>query len=95
MKVLAIEKELPGATEEQFQSLLKDEARNVWNLQQSGLLREIYFGADRHNAVLILECPGSEEARQALASLPLVTAGLIEFELIPLIPYDGFARLFS
>ena len=95
MKILALEKELPGATAEAFQPLLKDEARRVWELQQSGALREIYFSADQHTAILMLECPSVEEARRVLSSLPLVTAGLIEFEIIPLAPYDGFARLFT
>jgi hypothetical protein len=34
------------------------------------------------------------EARDALASLPLVEEGLIIFEVILLVPHDGFARLF-
>jgi hypothetical protein len=29
-----------------------------------------------------------------LGTLPLVKAGLISFELMPLVPYPGFARLF-
>jgi muconolactone delta-isomerase len=95
MKILALEKELPGATAEAFQLLLKDEARRVWELQQSGALRETYFRADQHCAVLVLECADMEEARGLLSTLPMVVAGLIEFELIPLIPYDGFARLFD
>jgi hypothetical protein len=95
MKILALEKELPGATAESFRPLLQDEARRVWELQQSGLLREIHFDADRHTAVLLLECGGVEEARAVLSSLPLVAAGLIDFEIIPLAPYDGFARLFA
>jgi muconolactone delta-isomerase len=95
MKLLALEHELPGATAEQFQPHLKAEAHRVWELQQSGALREIYFRADQHTAVLILECVDVEEARRTLSSLPLVMAGLIEFEIIPLAPYDGFARLFA
>ena len=95
MKVLALEKELPGTTAEQFRLLLKDEARGVWELQQSGLLREIYFDADQHTAVLMLECNDIEQARKILSDLPLVAAGLIVFDLIPLIPYNGFARLFT
>jgi len=95
MKILALEKELPGATAEQFQALLKDEACRVWELQQSGLIREIYLASEHRNAVLMLESSGVEEAQQALATLPLVNAGLIEFVLIPLIPYPGFARLFE
>jgi muconolactone delta-isomerase len=95
MKLLALERELPDATVEAFRPLLKDEARRVWELQQSGELREIYFHADQHTAVLVLECTDIEAARHLLATLPLVEAGLITFDLIPLIPYDGFARLFA
>jgi hypothetical protein len=95
MKILALERELPGTTAGQFQPLLKDEARCVWEMQQSGLMREIYFGVESHNAVLIMECAEEIDARRALARLPLVKAGLIEFELISLVPYDGFARLFE
>jgi muconolactone delta-isomerase len=95
MKILALEKELPDASAEKFKPLLKDEARRVWELQQSGSLRESYFRGDQHTAVLVLECADVDEARQLLSSLPLVAAGLIEFEVIPLLPYDGLARLFS
>lgn len=35
------------------------------------------------------------EARTALASLPMVAAGLIRFEVVPLRAYPGFARLFE
>ena len=95
MKILALEKDLPGVTPGQFQPHLKAEAARVWDLYLSGVLREIYFRADRHSAVLVLECASLEEARQVLDSLPLVQAGLIEFDLIPLAPYPGFSRLFS
>jgi hypothetical protein len=30
-----------------------------------------------------------------LSGLPLVNAGLIAFELIPLVPYSGFSRLLN
>jgi muconolactone delta-isomerase len=95
VKLLAFEKELPGATPEQFRPLLEDEARRIWELQQSGQLREIYFRADGHTAVLVLECLNEKEAHRLLDNLPLVVAGLIEFEVVPLAPYDGWARLFA
>jgi hypothetical protein len=95
VKFLAIEHESSNATAEQFKTLLEPEARQLWNLVQSGLVRETYFRADRHEAVLILECNDPVQADLALKSLPLVQAGLISFELIPLAPYDGFARLFK
>jgi hypothetical protein len=95
LKFLALEKEKPGSTQEDFQPYLRDEAAQVWELYRSGLLREAYFREDLHTAVLILECSAPAEATQALASLPLVQTGLITFDLIPLTPYDGFARLFT
>ena len=75
MKFLALACELPGASAQASQPLHKDEARRVWELQQSGALREIYFNADQHSAVLALECSDGETARQLLATLPLVQAG--------------------
>ncbi|MGD8585203.1 MAG: superoxide dismutase [Chloroflexota bacterium] len=95
MKILAIEHELPGATSEQFQAHLTDEALTVWHLHQADVIRELYFRADQNTTVLVLECEDIEEAEASLAALPLVKAGLIAFELIPLIPYPGFSRLFA
>ena len=95
MKILALEKETPNTTPEQFSPHLKAEAARVWELYLSSQLREIYFRGDRNEAVLILECIDMEEAQQILGSLPLVKAGLIDFEIIPLIPYPGFERLFE
>ena len=95
MKILAIEHETPGTTVEMLMALLDDEAMRAWELYQDGLIREIYFRGDQSTAVLVLECEDSAEAEAALASLPLVKAGLIAFDIMPLVPYPGFARLFA
>jgi muconolactone delta-isomerase len=95
MKILAIEKELPQTAPVDFAPHLAAEAARAWELYQAGLIRELYFRQDRHEAVLVLECANLAEAEQLLATLPLVQAGLITFELIPLVAYPGFARLFA
>ena len=95
MKLIALEIENTGAPVEQFAPYLKDEALAVWELQQEGLIREAYFRADQHTAVLILECEDVSHAQTLLESLPLVRQGLIHFEIIPLAPYSGFSRLFA
>lgn len=96
MKVLAIEKDVEGVTDEAFtDEVLREEAGRAWELFQEGVIRELYFRADRHAAVLVLECGDATAAERALATLPLVQRGLIAFELIPLAPYPGFSRLFS
>ena len=69
MKILALEVE--GASAEQFKPYLEAEARRAWDLYQSGVIREIFFRADRSEAILI------------------------RFDIIPLVPYPGFARLFK
>ncbi|HEY3295466.1 MAG TPA: superoxide dismutase [bacterium] len=94
MKILALEKNI-GARDARFEPHLKAEAQRVWELVQDGTLREIYFRTDVTEAVLMLECPDLAAAQAALNSLPLVREGLIAFELLPLKPYPGFARLFA
>jgi muconolactone delta-isomerase len=95
MKILAIEKEIPGLTADDFKPHGKAEAARVWELYQAGVFRELYFRRDRSEAVLILECADVDEAHEVLNTLPLVKEGLITFEVIPLEPYPGFARLFA
>jgi hypothetical protein len=95
VRILALEVEKPGASAADFQPLLTEEARRVWQFYQDDFIREIYFRADETLAVIMLECSDVEEAKQKLAELPLVSAGLIDFELISLVPYPGFSRLFA
>jgi hypothetical protein len=95
MKILAIENDKPGLNPDQFAPHLRAEVLGVWSLYQSGVIRELYFRQERSEAILILECTDASEAQRQLEGLPLVRAGLITFEVIPLIPYTGFARLFA
>jgi hypothetical protein len=95
MKIMALEKEVPEVGEEDYLPHLKAEAGRVWELYQAGVVREVYFRQEDQTAVLILECAGREEAQGVLKSLPLVQAGLIDFDVFTLTPYPGFARLFE
>jgi hypothetical protein len=96
MKILAVEKKVLDVKDEYFTAALKlSEAAKVWQLYQEGILRELYFRQDWPGAVLVLECSEVSDAEKILGELPLVEAGLIAFDLIPLIPYPGFSRLFA
>jgi hypothetical protein len=94
MKVLALGRDLVEQDDPRFAELRPAEARTVWDLCQGDVLREVYYRADRSDAVLVFEVPDMAVARAAIDSLPLVAAGLIDFDLVPLRPYPGFARLF-
>jgi muconolactone delta-isomerase len=95
MKVLALGHDVVAQEDPSFAELRPAEARRAWELYQQDVLREIYFRADRPNGVLVLEVPDLAAARDVIDSLPLVAAGLIDFDLVPLKPYPGFARLFA
>jgi muconolactone delta-isomerase len=95
MKIIALEHERAGAWPADNAARLEDEARAVWHLAQAGVVREIFFRQDRPQAVIVLEAESVEAAQDILARLPLVQAGLIEFEVIGLRPYPGYARLFA
>ena len=58
-------------------------------------IRELYFRQDRSESVLVLEYENIDEASDVLHTLPMVNHGLIAFDLIPLVPYPGFARFGS
>lgn len=94
MKILAIERELPNIKGSDYQPFLEAEARKAWELHQEGLIRELYF-TDEHCAVLVLEARDKAHAREIVDQLPLVQQKLIDFDLLALTAYPGFARLFK
>ncbi len=95
MIILALEKDLQSAPGQDRTRLLREEALRVWQLYREGTVREMFFRQDRSSAVLVLECQNAIEADSILRSLPLVREGQSGFEIIPLCPYPGFARLFA
>lgn len=95
MQILAIEKETSAPPVPNIKELLRVEAASVWDLRERGVISEIWFTVKGHNAIIMLECRDDAEARRHLDSLPLVRAGVIDFDIHGLHAYDGFDRLFS
>ncbi len=93
--ILALEREKPGLAAADFAPHLQAEAARAWELYQTGVVRQLYFNAESNSAVLLLECETTDKASEILATMPLVQVGLVTFEIIPLVPYSGFARLFE
>lgn len=84
-----------GVSGEQIAAMRVDEAAAVWRLSAAGFLREIYFSPEGPAVFGIVEAENLEQARLALQALPMPAAGLIDFELFSLQPYDQFALLFE
>jgi hypothetical protein len=95
MRILCLDRPLPGATFEKFLPHMQDEVRHTWQAYKNGIVREIYFRQDRPGVAIILECASVDEAKEAFADFPLVRAGLIEMDAIPLGPFLNWEMLFA
>jgi muconolactone delta-isomerase len=71
--------------------LIAREGRRVRQLYASGILRQIWRRGDTPGATILWEAQSEAEVREALASLPIYQAGMLEIvALVPLEPYPGF-----
>jgi predicted aconitase with swiveling domain len=95
MKILAISHDVPGAEWSGRESLLREEAKKIWELHTSDIIREIFFTAPDRKAVIMMEHDSVVAAARILSELPLVRAKLIEFTIVQLTAYDGYERLFD
>ncbi len=96
MKVLAIGHPRSGVRWEHIAPYVGEEARTMWERYEIDQVREFYLRADHQpGVVLVFECDDVSEAERLVAALPMVEAGLLDFEVIPLRPYMGFRELFQ
>ncbi|TND09200.1 MAG: hypothetical protein FD123_1603 [Bacteroidetes bacterium] len=95
MKIIAIDRIMPSASDERIREVVIQEAIHTWVLYSNDVIRELYFRKDRPGVVLVLECPSVGDARMLLSSFPLVKAGVIEFDIIPVGYFVPFGTLFS
>ena len=93
MKILAIDKILPTATEENIRGVVIRDAMHTWVLYTKDVVREVYFRKDRPGVVLVLECANVDEAKQLLKTFPMAKAGVVDFDVIPLGHFVPFGTL--
>lgn len=93
MKILAIDKILPTATEENIRGVVIRDALHTWILYTKDVIREVYFRKDRPGVVLILECASVDEAKGLLKTFPMAKAGVVDFDVIPLGHFVPFGTL--
>lgn len=73
--------------------LVAGEGRRVKELYAAGILRQIWKRGDMPGAALVWEAASEAEVRDALGTLPLAKAGMLEIvAVVPLEPYAGFAQ---
>ena len=74
--------------------LTRRETVRVRELYAAGILRQIWKRGDIPGASILWEAVSEAEVRDAIASLPIFQAGLLEIvAVVPLEPYPGFGPL--
>jgi hypothetical protein len=74
--------------------LRKPEASKVWELMVADVVRSIHF-IPGPGALLHLEAKDDAEAQAYINHLPMVRAGVVSVELLPLRPFTGLEALFA
>lgn len=87
MKILVICRPRPDVTPAEMSPHIPEETATLRQLRAAGQLHEA-FSPGGPGAVLILDSPNIDAAREITETFPLSQAGLIESELIGLHPFD-------
>jgi muconolactone delta-isomerase len=87
MRFLVICRPAPGADQDEFRRLVPAETAELRKLKSDGSLTAAW-SPGRPGAVLMLDVPGEPEAARLVAGFPLVQAGQITTEIVPLHPID-------
>ena len=93
MQILAISKITKEATPDKVRKHGADEVKHTMEAYLDGKIRSFWYRADHPGVVFILESTDEDEARRVLKEQPLVAAGLMDFDLIPLQPLQPLGTL--
>jgi muconolactone delta-isomerase len=75
----------------EFAALGGQEMEQARALFAQGAIRQIWSRVDKPGACILFEAESVEQVNQLLMTLPLYQAGMIDFTIIPLKSYAGFA----
>jgi hypothetical protein len=95
MRFIAINKITAQAPQEQLNSLRQEELLAEWELQKKDILRQTHSLVNLQGTIFMMEAANEAEARQALERLPLMKAGLMDFDLYGYQHNQNYARLFE
>jgi muconolactone delta-isomerase len=95
MQYLVILHLRPEVNKDALTPLYKPEAAKAWEMVASGVLRSIHLIKGPAGAVLLFEAADQSQVQALVAQLPLVEAGAVTVEILPLVPFTGWALLFA
>ncbi len=87
MRFLVICRPAEGGDQDEFRRLVPFETEALREQKSNGALTGAW-NPGGPGAILMLDVPGEDEAARVVATFPLVQAGLITTEILPLHPID-------
>ncbi len=91
--VIAMTTLKPGVAHPDVVKLVQEEVHVAVQLYLEGKIDQWYTRSDGKGAVLFLQCKTVDEAKAILADLPMVKAGYLNVEYIPVGPFSGLRFL--
>jgi len=86
MKVFAIGSIIKPLTPEQQQQIMPKEVPATLKLYLDGAIEQFWFRGDKPGVVFLVDAESVDQAKSKVDSLPLVEAGWMTFDLIPVGP---------
>ncbi len=87
-EVMAMASAKPGAAGPEMMKLVPDEVRGVAQLYMDGKIEQWYTRSDGKGQIFFLRCKTVDEAKAIFADLPMVKAGYVVVDYIPVGPYS-------
>jgi hypothetical protein len=95
MQYLVVMRLKPGVSPDELRPLFKREAAKGWEMVAAGFLRQIHMIKGLACAVLSFEAASDKEVAARVVELPLVIAGAVTVDTLPLEPFTGWELLFA
>ncbi|MBV6625092.1 MAG: hypothetical protein KI793_19555 [Rivularia sp. (in: Bacteria)] len=95
MQFLLIARIPEDVTPEQAKPHLQAEAQKVWENYSTEVVRSIHYIADMSGAVLMCEAESLSAMQKIADEFPMVKAGVLTIEVLPLKAYTGLESLFA
>ena len=90
-----VKRKLDQFTAAQFEPLLEPEAEHARQLHAEGVFRSIWSYLDDDGkpkgALIEMDVPDVNEVDRVLNTLPMAVSGMIEWQVLRVAPYRGFA----
>lgn len=92
MKVFAIASPQPGLTPEKIQQHMPNEVPATLKLYLEGKVEQFWF-REKAGPIFLMNAESVDQAQATLDTLPLVAAGLMQYELLPVGPLAPLGML--